>query len=84
MPTLIHRRVRECQAGKYPKAVCRVSSGWVVFGDVQFLPGYSLLLADPVVSDPNQMDEAVRKTFFYEMSVIGDALLSLTDAVRIN
>ena len=84
MPTLIHQRVRECREGKYPKLICRVSSGWVVLGDVQFLPGYSLLLPDPVVADPNHMNEVTRKTFFYEMSLVGDALLSVTDAVRIN
>ncbi len=84
MPTLIHQRVRDCRAGEYPKTICRLSSGWVVLGDVQFLPGYSLLLPDPVVADPNQMDEATRKTFFYEMSLLGDAILSATDAVRVN
>ena len=84
MPTLIHQPVRECREGKYPKLICRVSSGWVVLGDVQFLPGYSLLLPDPVVADPNHMNEVTRKTFFYEMSLVGDALLSVTDAVRIN
>jgi len=55
-----------------------------VLGDVQFLPGYSLLLPDPVVTDPNHLNEAQRKAFFYEMSLVGDALLSVTDAVRIN
>ena len=30
------------------------------------------------------MNEVTRKTFFYEMSLVGDALLSVTDAVRIN
>ena len=84
MPTLIHQRVRECRDGKYPRLICRVSSGWVVLGDVQFLPGYSLLLPDPVVTDPNHLNEAQRKAFFYEMSLVGDALLSVTDAVRIN
>ena len=47
MPTLIHQRVRDCNLGTYPKAIGRVSSGWVVAGDVQFLPGYCLLLPDP-------------------------------------
>ncbi len=55
MPTLIHKRVRLCQSGDYPKAICRLSSGWVVLGDVQFLRGYSLLLPDPVVPHLNAM-----------------------------
>lgn len=84
MPTLIHRRVRECQQGVYPKLIGRVESGWVVLGDVQFLRGYSLLLPDPVVPHLNAMPESRRKVFLYEMSVIGDVLLELTGAIRIN
>jgi diadenosine tetraphosphate (Ap4A) HIT family hydrolase len=84
MPTLIHQRVRDCNLGTYPKAIGRVSSGWVVAGDVQFLPGYCLLLPDPVVADLNALETEARKTFLYEMSVIGDAILAATGAVRIN
>lgn len=84
MPTLIHQRVRQCQAGEYPKAICRLSSGWVVLGDVQFLPGYSLLLPDPVVPHLNEMSAEARKVFLYEMSVVGDVVLEITAAVRIN
>ena len=84
MPTLIHERVRQCQAGEYPKAICRLSSGWVVLGDVQFLRGYSLLLPDPVVPHLNAMDAEPRKVFLYEMSVVGDVILEISGAVRIN
>ena len=84
MATLIHRRVAECRSGTYPKTVCRVSSGWVVLGDVQFLRGYSLILPDPVVPDLNALDAAGRKTLLYEASVLGDALLEITGALRIN
>ena len=84
MPTLIHERVRQCQSGEYPKAICRLSSGWVVLGDVQFLRGYCLLLPDPVVPHLNAMDEETRKNFLYEMSVLGDVVLEITGAVRIN
>ncbi len=84
MPTLIHERVRQCQSSEYPKAICRISSGWVVLGDVQFLPGYSLLLPDPVVPHLNEMDAETRKVFLYEMSVVGDVILEITGAARIN
>ena len=82
--TLIHRRVAACRAGTFPQAICRVHSGWVVLGDVQFLRGYCLLLPDPVVGHLNQLSAADRKTVFYEASVVGDVLLDLTAAVRIN
>jgi diadenosine tetraphosphate (Ap4A) HIT family hydrolase len=55
-----------------------------VLGDVQFLRGYSLLLPDPVVVDLNAMNRDQREMYLYEMSVIGDALLAVTDAQRIN
>jgi diadenosine tetraphosphate (Ap4A) HIT family hydrolase len=67
MPTLIHQRVKECQQGTYLKLICRVSSGWVVMGDVQFLKGYCLLLPDPVVANLNELNEQGRKAFLWEM-----------------
>jgi diadenosine tetraphosphate (Ap4A) HIT family hydrolase len=84
MTTLIHRRVTACRAGTFAQAICRVRSGWVVLGDVQFLRGYSLLLPDPVVGHLNELTAEGRRTLLYEASVIGDALLELTLAVRIN
>jgi diadenosine tetraphosphate (Ap4A) HIT family hydrolase len=84
MSTLIHERVEQCRASNYPKKICRLKSGWVVLGDVQFLRGYSLLLPDPVVPDLNHMDAETRKSFLYEMSVVGDVILEITGAVRIN
>ncbi len=84
MSTVIHERVEQCRAGTFPQAIGRVSSGWVVLGDVQFLEGYSLIYPDPVVTDLNKLDAEQRKTLFYEASVVGDALLGITGAVRIN
>jgi diadenosine tetraphosphate (Ap4A) HIT family hydrolase len=84
MSTLIHQRVDDCRAGRYPKAICRLSSGWVVLGDVQFVRGYSLLLPDPVVTDLNKLRGAARVAFLSDMAAVGDALLSVTNAVRIN
>lgn len=84
MSTLIHERVDDCRQGENPKFIARVSSGWVVLGDVQFLRGYSLLLPDPVVGDLNELDQSHREAYLYEMTVVGDALLSVTDTYRIN
>ena len=84
MPTLIHRRVDEARRGLNPKVICRVHSGWVVLGDIQLLRGYSLLLPDPVVDDLNALSAEQRKTYLYEMSVLGDALLASTNSYRIN
>lgn len=84
MTKLIHRRVEMCRNGTNDKTICRVASGWVVLGDVQFLPGYSLRLPDPVVIDLNALEIPDREVFLREVSIIGDALLRVAGAYRIN
>ncbi len=63
MPTLIHRRVEAARKGENPTVLCRMESGWAVFGDVQVLNGYCLLLPDPVVPTLNDLDIAAREKF---------------------
>ena len=84
MPTLIHQRVRAAQKGENPTVICRMPSGWAVIGDRQFIPGYSLLLPDPVVADLNALTGKKRNQFLSDMAIIGDALYEVTDAYRIN
>lgn len=84
MTTLIHERVEQARAGTNPTVICRVRSGWVVLGDHQFLRGYTLLLPDPVVADLNALDAAARTQYLLDMAAVGDALLHVTDAYRIN
>ena len=64
--------------------ICRLPSGWAVIGDVQVLPGYCLLLADPVVGSLNDLGDDQRTAFLRDMTRIGDALLEVTTAERIN
>lgn len=84
MNTLIHKRVEACRGGSYDKAVCRVRSGWVVLGEVQFLRGYSLIYPDPVAAHLNELTREARNMLFQDVSVLGDALLEITGAARIN
>ena len=84
MTTVIHDFVEACRAGTNPKTICRIHSGWAVLGEWQFLRGYSLIYPDPVVSDLNALSHDDRKTLLFEASVLGDALLELTGAIRCN
>lgn len=84
MATLIHHRVQAAREGKNPTVICKMPSGWAVLGDRQFIPGYALLLSDPVVSDLNDLKSQERSQFLQDMALIGDALLELTDSYRIN
>ncbi len=84
MTTLIHHRVQAAREGKNPTVICQMPSGWAVLGDRQFIPGYALLLSDPVASDLNELKSQERSQFLQDMALIGDALLELTDSYRIN
>ena len=84
METLIHQRVAEARAGKDPAVIGRVRSGWIVIGDSQFVRGYCLLLPDPVVTSLNDLSMTERIEFLSDMVALGDALLAVTDAYRIN
>ena len=76
--------VERCRAADYPPAVARLRSGWVVMGERQVLPGYCLLLPDPVVPHLNALSLDLRGQFLSDMALIGDALLAITAALRVN
>ena len=82
--TLIHDRVEQANLGKNPKAICRLKSGWVVWGDDQRIPGYCLLLSDPVSETINSLNTEQRKQFLFDMSIVGDVLQKVFGARLIN
>jgi len=81
---LITERVALARRGANDKVICRMASGWAVMGDVQFLPGYCLLLPDPVVPSLNDLDTAGRTAYLLDMARLGDAALQATGALRMN
>lgn len=84
MTTLIHQRVELARQGQNPTVLCKMESGWAVFGDHQVLNGYCLLLPDPVIGSLNDLSLRQREIYLRDMSLIGDALLEVTEAWRIN
>ena len=82
--TAIHRMVDACRATDYPALITRLPSGWAVLGMAQFLRGYSLLLPDPVAPHLNALLSPQREQFLIDMARLGDAVLTVTGALRIN
>src|SRR5580692_616172 len=82
--TAIHHQVVAAREGKNPRVVARLFCGWVVFGERQFVRGYVLLLPDPVVPTLNALGARERGQFLVDMARLGDALLKVTGALRIN
>jgi diadenosine tetraphosphate (Ap4A) HIT family hydrolase len=80
----VQDRIELARRGLNPYVIARLPSGWLVIGDVQPLPGYCLLLADPIVDSLNALDEDGRVRYSLDVARIGDALIAVTGAVRIN
>jgi diadenosine tetraphosphate (Ap4A) HIT family hydrolase len=82
-PTAIHALVAAARAGD-ARVIARLPSGWAMFGERQFVRGYALLLSDPVVPGLNSLAGQERMQFLLDMTQLGDALLAVTGALRIN
>src|SRR5262252_1323542 len=82
--TAIHAQVVAAREGRDPRVIARLFSGWVVFGQQQFVRGYALLLPDPVVPSLNALGAKERSQFLMDMTKVGDALLKVCGALRIN
>jgi diadenosine tetraphosphate (Ap4A) HIT family hydrolase len=80
----VHAQVASAREGRNPRVITRLYSGWAVFGERQFLRGYALVLPDPVVPSLNAIGAQERTAFLLDMTRLGDALLKVTGAVRIN
>lgn len=77
-------RIKSAQNGTNPMLIKEMTGGFLVFGDVQFLPGYCVLLPKREVNSLNNLSLEERESFLLDMSIVGDALLSMCGATRVN
>ncbi len=82
--TAIHHQVIAAREGRDPRVIARLFTGWAVFGERQFVRGYALLLPDPVVPNLNALGAQERIAFLSDMSRLGDAVMKVTGAARVN
>ena len=80
----VTKQVEAARAGVEPALICPVPSGWVVLANWQFLRGYCIQMPDPVVPSLNDLMPPARTAYLNDMAIIGDALLEVTGAYRIN
>ena len=82
--TAIHQQVDAARRGELKRVIKKMKSGWAVLGDPQITRGYCLLLPDPVVPHLNALIDEEREQFLRDMTLLGDVLLAVTGADRIN
>jgi diadenosine tetraphosphate (Ap4A) HIT family hydrolase len=68
-------RIGSALRGENPTVLRRLAAGFAVIGDVQFLPGYSVLLVDePGVQRLSELPRARRLSFLSDMDCLGEAV----------
>jgi len=77
-------RLARLAANEDPALIARLPSGFLTLAANQFLEGYCILLAYPKVGRLNDLEGDARAQFLDDMARVGDALLSVTGAVRAN
>jgi diadenosine tetraphosphate (Ap4A) HIT family hydrolase len=78
------QRIETARNGTNPAVVCKVPSGWVFLANIQFFRGYCILQSDPIVESLNSLVQPQRDEYLRDMALIGDAVLEVTNAYRIN
>ncbi|MFJ4624543.1 HIT family protein [Streptomyces sp. NPDC088812] len=68
-------RIGAALRGENPTVLRRLEAGFAVIGDVQFLPGYSVLLVDdPRVGRLSDLPKVKRLSFLSDMDRLGEAV----------
>lgn len=68
-------RIASALRGENPTVLRRLSAGFAVIGDVQFLPGYCVLLVDQLgVERLSELPSAKRLAFLHDMDLLGEAI----------
>ncbi|MFB9235992.1 diadenosine tetraphosphate hydrolase [Plantactinospora siamensis] len=68
-------RIGAALRGANPTVLARLSSGFAVIGDTQFLPGYCVLLTDdPGINRLLDLPRAGRLAFLADMDLVGEAV----------
>jgi diadenosine tetraphosphate (Ap4A) HIT family hydrolase len=68
-------RIGSALRGENPTVLARLSAGFAVIGDTQFLPGYCVLLVDdPAVDRLTDLSRTRRRDFLADMDVLGEAI----------
>ena len=77
-------RILSAINGTNPMLIKELKGGYAVFGDVQFLPGYCVLLPKKEVNSLNVLSLEEREQFLSDMSILGDAIIQSCTPIRVN
>jgi diadenosine tetraphosphate (Ap4A) HIT family hydrolase len=77
-------RIASAHTGENPMVFAKMRSGFAAIGDTQFLPGYCVLLPSKEFGSLEELDFKQRSEYLLDMSLIGEAILKVCKARRVN
>lgn len=77
-------RFRAIERGENPMVIARMTSGYAVIGDTQFLPGYCVLRAYPKVNSLEDLSPDGRNQYLADMALLGQAVSDVCKPWRMN
>jgi diadenosine tetraphosphate (Ap4A) HIT family hydrolase len=76
--------VRTCADGSHPGLIAELDTGWAVLGNVQFWPGYSLLLCKSPVTELHELPRATRLRHLEEVAQLAEAVHRVVRPHKLN
>ncbi|HGO3344859.1 TPA: HIT family protein [Staphylococcus aureus] len=77
-------RIKSAKNDTIRMVIKELKGSYVVFGDVQFLPGYCVLLPKREVRLLNDLTLEERQNYLLDMSFVGDAMMKALKPTRVN
>ncbi|HHQ7182170.1 TPA: HIT family protein [Staphylococcus aureus] len=81
---LKENRIKSAKNDTIRMVIKELKGSYVVFGDVQFLPGYCVLLPKREVRLLNDLTLEERQNYLLDMSFVGDAMMKALKPTRVN
>ncbi len=69
-------QLNQIAAGQHPRFITRLSRSVLLLGDVQPLPGYGVLIADPPILGVHTASAEDRAAYWADAMAAGDAILA--------
>jgi diadenosine tetraphosphate (Ap4A) HIT family hydrolase len=77
-------RLAAIHDGKNPTLITEMEYGYAVMADMQFLPGWCILLPKRYTESLNSLSLGERQGFLLDMCILGDAIIDVCHPVRVN
>lgn len=83
-PCEICAQIELAKRGEHPRLVCETETGWAVLGESQQWRGYCLLLCKTPATELHELPRDVKLKFLEEMSLLAQAVQTVTKCHKIN